>query len=169
MNKKKYLVGVLIISLVIFMSGCMPVKKINKAAPEDTLLAFEKAYNELDLDGMKACFDENLNSAAGDAVNLGIALISDIAGMDISGLVKLFPLMQKSGLVDQYMKENDISFQLDIEVLNTSIEDDTAVVDTVLYLNTSTGGSGYVGCVFYLTYMEDANEWLISGFSEPQS
>lgn len=167
--KKK--IGVILISsiLLVAFTGCV----VSQSNPEATIKKFEKTYNDMDFEGMQNCLDKGLNSAVSGGKELGKNYMKEMTGgMDLSSLYDMIPLLQNSGMIQQYMDEYGISYHLDIEILDSHIEESKAYINSVLHLQTTAFGQSEnvdQPCMFILSYNEEEREWKISGVGDPEN
>lgn len=167
--KKK--LGVILISSILLVSftGCA----VSQSNPEATIKKFEKTYNDMDFEGMQNCLDKGLNSAVSGGKELGKNYMKEMTGgMDLSSLYDMIPLLQNSGMIQQYMDEYGISYHLDIEILDSHIEESKAYVNSVLHLQTTAFGQSEnvdQPCMFILSYNEEEREWKISSVGDPEN
>ena len=104
--------------LVFMLSGC----SLFRSKPEETVKAFETAYNDLDLQGLKDCIDPDLVSAA----QSGIGAVGSIVGIDLSSMLDLMITADSLGLLDE-AKAMDRE-PLGLEVTDSQIDGDNAVL-----------------------------------------
>lgn len=167
--KKK--LGVILISSILLVSftGCA----VSQSNPEATIKKFEKTYNDMDFEGMQNCLDKGLNSAVSGGKELGKNYMKEMTGgMDLSSLYDMIPLLQNTGMIQQYMDEYGISYHLDIEILDSHIEESKAYVNSVLHLQTTAFGQSEnvdQPCMFILSYNEEEREWKISSVGDPEN
>ena len=169
--KRKVKVILVLFSTILLVScgGCA----VSKSNPEATIKKFEKTYNDMDFEGMQNCLDKGLNSAVDGGKELGKGYMKEMTGgMDLSSLYSMIPLLQNSGMIQQYMDEYGISYHLDIEVLDSQVEESKAYVNSVLHLQTTAFSQSEnvdQPCMFILSYNDEEKEWKISGVGDPEN
>lgn len=143
-----------LIGLMTGISGCLSLRSVREPLPEDTLEEFEDALNEMDVDGMLKCMDEQSVKAVTAGVDLMMSIAGAAAGieMDISAedLIAMLPLFQE--MTEDYGGQSGAP-QLDFQVMETYIKGNKA---TVYFTEVSSGDMATINMV------KENDKWLLT-------
>ncbi|MCD8082486.1 MAG: hypothetical protein LUE86_02890 [Clostridiales bacterium] len=121
----------LLIGLAAFMmfgSGCS-LSLTKESMPEDTLEEFEDAVNDMDVQGMMDCMDEDTVSALTSGMDIMMKIVGAATGVDLDisaeDLLNVMPLFQP--LISDQMKA-DGAPEVDFQMTETRIKGDKATV-----------------------------------------
>lgn len=142
-KKRELAISIMLIVFILLFTGC-------SSKPEDTIEKFEKAYNKLDVKGMIEC----LEPTTAKAINAGINLTGDLLNIDLSSMIDLIPILPK--LLNE--NNNDSMPKIKLNVIDTKIEGDSAVVNTEAILSESGENKVYTA-EFIMTEVD--GKWYI--------
>lgn len=156
--KKRVLALVLACALALSLTGC------RAKGPEDTLKAFEKAFNSYDLDGMLNCVDSTMATLIRAFIDMEAKEYS-LNHTLIFALVKMgFPLLP--ALTDGVINKDDLP-KLSLDCGAATVDGDKASVPVNGSL--SVGKSSFSFRVTVKLKRNSKNKWLISGLEKAES
>ena len=128
MKMKKIIAAVLASGMILNSVACVPVKE---SLPEDTIEAYEVAYNAMDIQAMLDCIDEKTVKSLTAGMDVMMGLVGAITEVDLgisaSDLLDLAPLVQAM-MGDSFAAQMGDIPQVDFQVQETYIKGDRATV-----------------------------------------
>ncbi len=174
MKMKKIIAVCLASGMILNSAACVPVKE---SLPEDTIEAYEDAYNAMDIQAMLDCLDEKTVKSLTAGMDAVMGLAGAVTGVDLgisaSDLIDLAPLMQAM-MGDSFAAQMGEIPQVDFQVQETYIKGDRA---TVYFTEANSGENMLINMVkndgkWYMTLStititkETADRTIIAGEEE---
>lgn len=174
MKMKKIIAVCLASGMILNSAACVPVKE---SLPEDTIEAYEDAYNAMDIQAMLDCLDEKTVKSLTAGMDAVMGLAGAVTGVDLgisaSDLIDLAPLMQAM-MGDSFAAQMGEIPQVDFQVQETYIKGDRA---TVYFTEANSGENMVINMVkndgkWYMTLStititkETADRTIIAGEEE---
>lgn len=127
MDNRRKGTGILLAILMILCCGC---GRRVEPMPEDTIEAYEDAINNMDIQAMLDCIDEDVVKAAEKSMDLMLQIGGKMAGIDleitVEDILTLMPLFE--GMAEFYGEDNFGISQVDFQVMETYIKGQKATV-----------------------------------------
>lgn len=172
--RKKLVIVLAVVSAIVV--GCVPVTKKREPLPEDTIEAFERAYNTQDVEGVLECLDEKtvkaLTTSMDIVLNIAQAITEVDFGITMEDIMALLPIMQELIVI-----EDDEFDEIDFQVTETYIRGNKATVhfyevnsgtENTVNMNKESDGWKFSVSTRYIK-REDADRVIIAGENESKS
>ncbi|MDO5408393.1 MAG: hypothetical protein Q4F28_13855 [Eubacteriales bacterium] len=136
MRKSRWAAAALLAGNMMLCTGCDSLV-VPEHLPEETIEAYEDAINEMDVQAMMDCIDEDSLKAVTGGMDLALKVVGKLTdfdlGLETQDLIDLMPLA-KAVIGDQ---AGEMGYpQVDFQVTETYIKGDKA---TVYFMDASTG------------------------------
>ncbi|MCD8362857.1 MAG: hypothetical protein LUC98_07850 [Lachnospiraceae bacterium] len=154
MRKFSFVMAVMM--AVMALTGCsVSVKQKSDPLPEETIEEFEDAVNNMDVQGMLDCMDEDMQSTITSSLDLALGLVSAVTGVKISDYVKAEDLLNVAPLLQEFIPYTDTGEygEVDYEVTATYIKGSKATV----YFTELYSGENMV-----INMSKEDDKWLFS-------
>ena len=117
-NKKVHIGLCLFLICLCMLAGCG-----NLSTPEKTMMNFQRAYNQLDWEGMLDC----LEPSVAKGLKASTKLLGDILDIDVDSLLQMVPMMNTLLSDDLFGEDGKINLQINSITTN----EDVAYADVI--------------------------------------